>query len=109
MKEQNLYVDGQQLKSVNRYLLVALIGFCYYATVNVWYYFIPREYELSRFAYALFYITPAIYVALPVELLIFCVMLRHWKSWSGTHHRAIIATLSGGVILIWLTQQIFNF
>ncbi len=105
MREQKLHPDIRVSKWAKVCQVIAVSGFFYCVLATISIHLSSTSYRLG---FALLYLTPALFVVAPVELLIFLITIQSWNRWANRYQRATVITCSSGVILLlMIVLQLF--
>lgn len=100
MNERKLYPDIRLSKWARTCQVIALAGFGYCLLANAGCQLVDAEF---RFGFALLYLTPALFLIAPFELLVLLITVQSWKRWADSRQRILtLMGSTGGLLLLGL-------
>jgi hypothetical protein len=104
MRDQKLYPDIRSSKWAKTCQIIAIAGLIYCVLSSVGLYMSEPE---NRIGFALLYLSPALLVIAPIELIVSLIAIQSWSRWVNVHQRAITLSCSIGVLVILIAQLLY--
>lgn len=106
MNERKLYPDIRSSKWAKACQIVAIIGLIYCILASIGFHISEPK---NRFGFALLYLSPALLIIAPIELVISLITIQSWNRWASIHKRGITLSCSIGVLILVIAQLFFTY
>lgn len=104
MRERKLYPDIRSSRWAKTCQIIAVVGLVYCVLASIGFHISEPA---NRFGFALLYISPALLLIAPIELIVSLITIQSWNRWVSTEQRTITLIGSTGVLIILITQLIY--
>jgi hypothetical protein len=104
MREQRLYPDIRSSKWAKTCQTIAIVGLVYCMLASVGFHLSEPE---NRLGFALLYLSPALLIIAPIELIISLITIQSWDRWADVHKRGITLSCSIGVLILMIAQLVY--
>lgn len=105
MREQRLYPDIRSSKWAKTCQAVAIAGLVYCLLASIGFHLSEPE---NRLGFALLYLSPALLIIAPIELVISLITVQSWNRWANIYKRGITLSCSIGVLILLIAQLVFT-
>jgi len=104
MKEQRLYPDIRSPRWAKTCQIFAIIGLTYCVLASIGFHLSEPG---NRLGFALLYLSPALLIIAPIELIVSLITIQSWNRWADKHKRRITLSCSIGVLILLIAQLAF--
>lgn len=101
MREQKVYPDIRLSKWAKTCQAVAIIGFVYCILASIGLHISEPE---NRLGFALLYLSPALLIIAPIQLIILLITVQSWNRWASVYKRGLTFGCSTGVLVLLIAQ-----